>query len=98
MSPPAKFSGASAEQLKKAYSEFCSKHTKAVKEYKDLLARDKRFQQFIRVSAHPRTAPEAPLGWVSGSPCGVWALCPAERLFCQLCASVSPTVCLPNAS
>ncbi|KAM6229134.1 LOW QUALITY PROTEIN: rho guanine nucleotide exchange factor 2 [Spheniscus humboldti] len=42
------FSGASAEQLKKAYSEFCSKHTKAVKEYKDLLARDKRFQQFIR--------------------------------------------------
>ncbi|NWR81558.1 ARHG2 factor, partial [Centropus unirufus] len=42
------FSGASAEQLKKVYSEFCSKHTKAVKEYKDLLARDKRFQQFIR--------------------------------------------------
>ncbi|NXV71057.1 ARHG2 factor, partial [Atlantisia rogersi] len=42
------FSGASAEQMKKAYSEFCSKHTKAVKEYKDLLARDKRFQQFIR--------------------------------------------------
>ncbi|NXK45445.1 ARHG2 factor, partial [Chauna torquata] len=42
------FSGTSAEQLKKAYSEFCSKHTKAVKEYKDLLARDKRFQQFIR--------------------------------------------------
>ncbi|NXI40388.1 ARHG2 factor, partial [Galbula dea] len=42
------FSGASAEQLKKTYSEFCSKHTKAVKEYKDLLARDKRFQQFIR--------------------------------------------------
>ncbi|KAM6039335.1 rho guanine nucleotide exchange factor 2 isoform 2-T2 [Chlamydotis macqueenii] len=42
------FSGASAEQLRKAYSEFCSKHTKAVKEYKDLLARDKRFQQFVR--------------------------------------------------
>ncbi|XP_014815069.1 PREDICTED: rho guanine nucleotide exchange factor 11-like [Calidris pugnax] len=42
------FSGASAEQLKKAYSEFCSKHTKALKEYKELLARDKRFQQFIR--------------------------------------------------
>ncbi|NXD73140.1 ARHG2 factor, partial [Eolophus roseicapillus] len=42
------FSGSSAEQLRKAYSEFCSKHTKAVKEYKDLLARDKRFQQFIR--------------------------------------------------
>ncbi|KAM8987302.1 LOW QUALITY PROTEIN: rho guanine nucleotide exchange factor 2-like [Ara ararauna] len=42
------FSGSSAEQLRKAYSEFCSKHTKAMKEYKDLLARDKRFQQFIR--------------------------------------------------
>ncbi|XP_033927097.1 rho guanine nucleotide exchange factor 2 isoform X1 [Melopsittacus undulatus] len=42
------FSGSSAEQLRKVYSEFCSKHTKAVKEYKDLLARDKRFQQFIR--------------------------------------------------
>ncbi|KAM8996438.1 LOW QUALITY PROTEIN: rho guanine nucleotide exchange factor 2-like [Ara ararauna] len=42
------FSGNSAEQLRKAYSEFCSKHTKAMKEYKDLLARDKRFQQFIR--------------------------------------------------
>ncbi|XP_075301212.1 rho guanine nucleotide exchange factor 2 isoform X2 [Opisthocomus hoazin] len=42
------FSGTSAEQLRKAYSEFCSKHTKAVKEYKELLARDKRFQQFIR--------------------------------------------------
>nr|XP_031362728.1 rho guanine nucleotide exchange factor 2 [Lonchura striata domestica] len=34
--------------LRKAYAEFCSKHTKALKEYKDLLARDKRFQQFIR--------------------------------------------------
>ncbi|XP_074385230.1 LOW QUALITY PROTEIN: rho guanine nucleotide exchange factor 2 [Zonotrichia albicollis] len=42
------FSGPSAEQLRKAYAEFCSKHTKALKEYKDLLARDKRFQQFIR--------------------------------------------------
>ncbi|NWV00453.1 ARHG2 factor, partial [Upupa epops] len=42
------FSGGSAELLKKVYSEFCSKHTKAVKEYKDLLSRDKRFQQFIR--------------------------------------------------
>ncbi|KAK2540158.1 hypothetical protein Q9966_004725, partial [Columba livia] len=42
------FSGASAEQLRKAYSEFCSRHTRALKEYKELLARDKRFQQFIR--------------------------------------------------
>ncbi|XP_075763554.1 rho guanine nucleotide exchange factor 2 isoform X2 [Pelodiscus sinensis] len=42
------FSGHSAEQMKKAYAEFCSRHTKAVKLYKELFARDKRFQQFIR--------------------------------------------------
>ncbi|TFK06629.1 TBC1 domain family member 16 [Platysternon megacephalum] len=42
------FSGPSAEQMKKAYTEFCSRHNKAVKLYKELLARDKRFQQFIR--------------------------------------------------
>uniref|UniRef100_A0A6J0UJ10 Rho guanine nucleotide exchange factor 2 n=1 Tax=Pogona vitticeps TaxID=103695 RepID=A0A6J0UJ10_9SAUR len=42
------FSGSNAEQMKKAYSEFCSRHTKAVKLYKELFARDKRFQQFIR--------------------------------------------------
>ncbi|XP_058015825.1 rho guanine nucleotide exchange factor 2 isoform X2 [Ahaetulla prasina] len=42
------FSGAAAEQMKKAYSEFCSHHTKAVKLYKELFTRDKRFQQFIR--------------------------------------------------
>ncbi|XP_063173149.1 rho guanine nucleotide exchange factor 2 isoform X1 [Candoia aspera] len=42
------FSGTAAEQMKKAYSEFCSCHTKAVKLYKELFTRDKRFQQFIR--------------------------------------------------
>ncbi|KAM7054641.1 rho guanine nucleotide exchange factor 2 isoform 3-T4 [Molossus nigricans] len=42
------FSGASAEQMRKTYSEFCSRHTKALKLYKELYARDKRFQQFIR--------------------------------------------------
>ncbi|XP_077183009.1 rho guanine nucleotide exchange factor 2 isoform X2 [Paroedura picta] len=42
------FSGTCAEQMKKAYSEFCSRHTKAVKLYKELFTRDKRFQQFIR--------------------------------------------------
>uniref|UniRef100_A0A8C3SVP2 Rho guanine nucleotide exchange factor 2 n=1 Tax=Chelydra serpentina TaxID=8475 RepID=A0A8C3SVP2_CHESE len=42
------FSGPSAEQMKKAYTEFCSRHIKAVKLYKELYARDKRFQQFIR--------------------------------------------------
>ncbi|XP_044305277.1 rho guanine nucleotide exchange factor 2 isoform X2 [Varanus komodoensis] len=42
------FSGTNAEQLKKAYSGFCSRNTKAVKLYKELLARDKRFQLFIQ--------------------------------------------------
>lgn len=63
---PPQFSGSSAEQMKKAYSEFCSRHTKAVKEYKDLLARDKRFQHFVRVRARPHVATEA-----QGSPPGV---------------------------
>ncbi|KAM4601426.1 rho guanine nucleotide exchange factor 2-like [Polymixia lowei] len=42
------FSGQTAEEMRKAYSEFCSRHPKAVKLYKELLARDKRFQHFIR--------------------------------------------------
>ncbi|XP_013852417.1 rho guanine nucleotide exchange factor 2 isoform X2 [Sus scrofa] len=42
------FSGPSADQMRKTYSEFCSRHTKALKLYKELYARDKRFQQFIR--------------------------------------------------
>ncbi|XP_041095010.1 rho guanine nucleotide exchange factor 2-like isoform X1 [Polyodon spathula] len=42
------FSGCSADRMRKAYVEFCSRHNKSVKQYKELLARDKRFQQFIR--------------------------------------------------
>ncbi|XP_051999866.1 rho guanine nucleotide exchange factor 2-like [Xyrauchen texanus] len=42
------FSGQNAEEMRKCYVEFCSRHLKAVKLYKELLARDKRFQQFIR--------------------------------------------------
>ncbi|XP_061111546.1 rho guanine nucleotide exchange factor 1a isoform X2 [Conger conger] len=42
------FSGQCAEEMRKAYSEFCSRHLKAVKLYKELMARDKRFQYFIR--------------------------------------------------
>ncbi|XP_043935764.1 rho guanine nucleotide exchange factor 2 isoform X2 [Protopterus annectens] len=42
------FSGETAEHMKRAYSEFCSRHTKAVKLYKELYARDKKFQHFIR--------------------------------------------------
>ncbi|XP_035285734.1 rho guanine nucleotide exchange factor 1a isoform X1 [Anguilla anguilla] len=42
------FSGQCAEEMRKAYSEFCSRHPKAVKLYKELMARDKRFQYFIR--------------------------------------------------
>ncbi len=47
------FSGQNAEEMRKCYVEFCSRHLKAVKLYKELLARDKRFQQFIRVRVQP---------------------------------------------
>uniref|UniRef100_A0A7N8Y128 Rho guanine nucleotide exchange factor (GEF) 1a n=1 Tax=Mastacembelus armatus TaxID=205130 RepID=A0A7N8Y128_9TELE len=42
------FSGQCANDMQKTYAEFCSRHLKAVKLYKGLLARDKRFQCFIR--------------------------------------------------
>ncbi|XP_053342502.1 rho guanine nucleotide exchange factor 2 isoform X2 [Clarias gariepinus] len=42
------FSGQNADEMLKCYAEFCSRHLKAVKLYKELLARDKRFQNFIR--------------------------------------------------
>ncbi|KAI3360704.1 hypothetical protein L3Q82_012839 [Scortum barcoo] len=42
------FSGQSAGDMKKIYSEFCSRHPKAVKLYKEVLNRDRRLQQFIR--------------------------------------------------
>uniref|UniRef100_A0A3Q2V5Q4 Rho guanine nucleotide exchange factor (GEF) 2a n=1 Tax=Haplochromis burtoni TaxID=8153 RepID=A0A3Q2V5Q4_HAPBU len=42
------FSGQSADDMQKTYAEFCSRHLKAVKLYKELLAKDKKFQFFIR--------------------------------------------------
>ncbi|XP_029976783.1 rho guanine nucleotide exchange factor 2 [Salarias fasciatus] len=42
------FSDHWADDIRKTYAEFCSRHLKAVKLYKELLARDKRFQFFIR--------------------------------------------------
>ncbi|KAM4735595.1 rho guanine nucleotide exchange factor 2 isoform 2-T2 [Anableps anableps] len=42
------FSGQCAEDMKKLYSEFCSRHPKAVKLYKEVLNRDRRLQQFVR--------------------------------------------------
>ncbi|XP_071355313.1 rho guanine nucleotide exchange factor 2 isoform X2 [Trachinotus anak] len=42
------FSGQCADDMRKTYAEFCSRHLKAVKLYKELLSRDKRFQCFIR--------------------------------------------------
>ncbi|XP_072524942.1 rho guanine nucleotide exchange factor 2 isoform X2 [Salminus brasiliensis] len=42
------FSGHNADEMRKCYAEFCSRHLKAVKLYKELLSRDKRFQHFIR--------------------------------------------------
>ncbi|XP_054478195.1 rho guanine nucleotide exchange factor 2 isoform X2 [Anoplopoma fimbria] len=42
------FSGQSADDMKKLYSEFCSRHPKAVKLYKEVLTRDRRLQPFVR--------------------------------------------------
>ncbi|XP_068578877.1 A-kinase anchor protein 13-like isoform X4 [Cebidichthys violaceus] len=42
------FSGCSADRMKKAYGKFCSRHNEAVNLYKDLHAKDKRFQAFIK--------------------------------------------------
>lgn len=42
------FSGQCADDMKKLYAEFCSRHPKAVKLYKEVLTRDRRLQQFIR--------------------------------------------------
>lgn len=38
--------------MKKIYGKFCSRHNEAVNLYKDLHAKDKRFQAFIKVSTH----------------------------------------------
>uniref|UniRef100_A0A8C3G8R0 Rho/Rac guanine nucleotide exchange factor 2 n=1 Tax=Cyclopterus lumpus TaxID=8103 RepID=A0A8C3G8R0_CYCLU len=43
------FSGQCADDMKKLYSEFCSRHPKAVKLYKEVLTRDRKLQPFIRV-------------------------------------------------
>ncbi|MBN3292753.1 ARHG2 factor, partial [Polypterus senegalus] len=42
------FSGENADQMRKAYVEFCSRHLKSLKLYKELLTKDKKFQQFVR--------------------------------------------------
>lgn len=46
--------------MKKVYSEFCSRHPKAVKLYKEVLGRDRRLQQFIRVRTWTRTSSWTP--------------------------------------
>ncbi|XP_053740847.1 A-kinase anchor protein 13 isoform X3 [Synchiropus splendidus] len=42
------FSGCSADRMKKVYGKFCSRHNEAVNVYKELHAKDKRFQAFIK--------------------------------------------------
>ncbi|CAJ1057087.1 A-kinase anchor protein 13 [Xyrichtys novacula] len=42
------FSGCSADRMKKVYGKFCSRHNEAVNLYKDLYAKDKRFQASIK--------------------------------------------------
>ncbi|XP_028285924.1 A-kinase anchor protein 13-like isoform X2 [Parambassis ranga] len=42
------FSGCCSEHMKDVYGKFCSNHNEAVNLYKDLHAKDKRFQTFIK--------------------------------------------------
>ncbi|XP_048418590.2 A-kinase anchor protein 13-like [Stegostoma tigrinum] len=42
------FSGPSAERMKKTYGKFCGQHNDAVNFCKELLAREKKFQAFVR--------------------------------------------------
>ncbi|XP_051560253.1 A-kinase anchor protein 13-like isoform X2 [Myxocyprinus asiaticus] len=42
------FSDSNAESMKKIYGKFCSRHNESVNFYKELHARDKHFQAFIR--------------------------------------------------
>ncbi|XP_035813229.2 A-kinase anchor protein 13-like isoform X3 [Amphiprion ocellaris] len=42
------FSGCKSDRMKKVYGKFCSRHNEAVNLYKDLHAKDKRFQAFIK--------------------------------------------------
>ncbi|XP_069480375.1 A-kinase anchor protein 13 isoform X2 [Ambystoma mexicanum] len=42
------FSGENAERMKKIYGKFCGHHNEAVNYFKDLLAKDKRFQVFMK--------------------------------------------------
>lgn len=50
------FSDQNADDMRKTYAEFCSRHLKAVKLYKELLTRDKKFQSFIRVRTNQRSS------------------------------------------
>ncbi|KAM4619268.1 uncharacterized protein ACJ7VT_008478 [Polymixia lowei] len=42
------FSGGNAERMKKVYGKFCSRHNEAVNLYKELHAKDKRFQALTK--------------------------------------------------
>ncbi|KAF5927258.1 hypothetical protein HPG69_017735, partial [Diceros bicornis minor] len=42
------FSGDNAERLKKTYGKFCGQHNQSVNYFKDLHAKDKRFQAFVK--------------------------------------------------
>lgn len=50
------FSESNAESMRKVYGKFCSRHNEAVNVYKELHARDKRFQAFIRVNVYNGTS------------------------------------------
>ena len=44
------FSGENSDHMKTAYGVFCSGHLEAVQIYKDWFTKDRKFQQFIKVT------------------------------------------------
>ncbi|XP_052281219.1 rho guanine nucleotide exchange factor 18-like [Dreissena polymorpha] len=48
------FSGAFGDKMKASYGMFCSAHLESVQNYKDMMMKDRKFQQFIKTTTeHP---------------------------------------------
>lgn len=48
------FSGESAERMKCAYGAFCCGHKESVSYYKDLLVKDRKFHNFVKVRSNEK--------------------------------------------
>lgn len=74
--------------MTKVYGKFCSRHNEAVSLYKELHAKDKRFQAFVKVRAALCTCSTS-----EDLTCTVWDLCMTSVSLCaenneqQCCAA-----------